>query len=208
MKISVVLFGYLLTIILILPSSAISSEKREFVIIDKAASAPVRSHPNGTNSLGRLPAGSKIEILAKKDIRSGKFVVTWYRIKFNGKDGWISQYVTMGDIITESTATKTKVSKRAHGSDKPREAKFDEEAKKNFKEWALNNTSVEWFEYQEDGLIWVKLYAWKYTTKENVQKIADNLARYYRLQTNYKKPIVVTVWDPYESKIWAKGRLP
>lgn len=200
--------GILVAIILALSAPAIRGETRGFVIIDKAASAPVRSHPNGTDSLGRLPAGSKVEIFEKKTVRSGRFAVIWYRVKINGKDGWISQYVTMGDIVTEDIDTGSKVKKRAPGADKIREAKFDEGAKKSFKEWALNNTAVEWLEYQEDGLIWVRLNPSKYTSKENVQKIADDLARAYRLQANYKKPIVVTVWDPDKSKIWAKGRLP
>ena len=41
-----------------------------------------------------------------------------------------------------------------------------------------------------------------------MQKIAEYIAKAYRLQTNYKKPIAVTIWDPYKSKIWAKSRLP
>ena len=203
-----ILLSFLVTIVVTLSTPAIGGEKHEFIIIDKAASAPVRSHPNGTDSLGRLPAGNKVEIFEKKTVRSGPLAVIWYRVKINGKNGWISQYVTMGDIITEDIDTGSKVKKRAPGADKIRKAKFDEGAKKRFKKWALNNTAVEWLEYQEDGLIWVRLNPSKYTSKKNVQKIADNLARTYRLQTNYKKPIVVTIWDPYKSKIWAKGRLP
>ena len=114
----------------------------------------------------------------------------------------------MGNIITEDVSTRKKVTKRAPYADKPKLAAFDQNAKESFKSWALKNTSVVWLEYQENGLIWVRLKSSKYTSKNNVQKIANYLARAYRLQTNYKKPIVVTVWDPYKSKVWAKARLP
>lgn len=200
--------GSLMAIIVMLHSPSVYAEKREFVIIDKVASAPVRNQPNGTDSLGRLPAGSKVEIFGKRTVRSGSLLVIWYEVKINKKDGWISQYVTMGDIITENIDTGTKIKKRVPGADNVRDAKFDKEAKKNFKEWALENTAVKWLEYQADGMIWVRLSPAKYTSKTNVQKIAEHLAKAYRLQTNYKKPIVVTIWDPYKSKIWAKGRLP
>ena len=200
--------SFLLALIVMLHSPSIHAEKHEFVIIDKTASAPVRNQPNGTDSLGQLPAGSKVEIFGEKTVRSGSLLVTWYKVKINKKDGWISQYVTMGDIITENIDTGTKIKTRIPGADNVRDAKFDKEAKNNFKEWALESTAVKWLEYQADGMIWVRLSPEKYTSKTNVQKIAEYLAKAYRLQTNYKKSIVVTIWDPYKSKIWAKGRLP
>ena len=46
------------------------AEKREFVIIDKAAPATLRETPNGRSSLGKIPAGTKIEIKGKKEIRT------------------------------------------------------------------------------------------------------------------------------------------
>lgn len=56
------------------------AEVREFVFIDKATPAPLREAPDGTRSLGKIPAGTKIEIKSKKDIRSGMIVVTWYEV--------------------------------------------------------------------------------------------------------------------------------
>ncbi len=200
--------GFSLTTIVILWPLNVNAQQHEFVIIDKLGSAPVRSQPNGTDSLGRLPAGSKVEIFEKKTVRSGSVLITWYRVKIDEKYGWISQYVTTGNIITEDIDTGSEVKKRVQGADKLRDAKFDEEAKKSFKVYALKNMTVEWLEYQEDGIIWVRLIPTKYTSKANVQKIAEYLAKAYRLQTNYKKPISVTIWDPYKSKIWAKGTLP
>lgn len=203
-----IVLSFVILIVLTVSSSAIGGEKHEFIIIDKVASAPVQSQPNGSDPIGRFEAGSKVEIFGKKTVRSGPLAVIWYRVKINGKNGWISQYVTMGDVITEDVDTGLKETKRELGADKVRMAKFNEEAKRIFKEWAINDTAVTWLEYQANGIIWVRLSPSKYTSKVNVQKIADHLARVYRLQTNYNKTIVVTIWDPYQAKMWAKGRLP
>ncbi|NQT24095.1 hypothetical protein HQ585_01940 [candidate division KSB1 bacterium] len=81
---------------------------------------------------------------------------------------------------------------------------FDEQAKIDFREWAFKNTAVTWFKYKADDIIWVKLTSSKYTTKENGNKIANSIAHYYRLQTNYKKPVSVTIWT-HDNKFWAKG---
>ena len=89
---------------------------REFVVIDKVTPATLREVPNGTSSLGKIPAGAKIEIISKKDIRSGMLVVTWYEVSYKGRKGWISQYVTMGDIIKED-ASGRKSTVRAKGAD-------------------------------------------------------------------------------------------
>ena len=43
------------------------AEVREFVVIDRATPATLREAPNGTRSLSKIPAGTKIEIKSKKD---------------------------------------------------------------------------------------------------------------------------------------------
>jgi len=184
------------------------AEIKEFVVIDKTAPATLREVPNGKSSLGKIPAGTKIEIKAKKEIRSGMLVVTWYEVNYKGRNGWVSQYVTMGDIIKEDTSGK-KTSVRAKGADKVRYGSFNEQAKENFKSWALNNTAVTYFEYPEgsDWQIWVRLTSDKYTTKENVESIALYLAKAYKMQTGFDKLVIVTVWYPDKNKVFAKGRL-
>ena len=184
------------------------AEMKEFVVIDKTAPATLREAPNGRSSLGKIPAGTKIEIKSKKDIRSGMLVVTWYEVNYNGRNGWISQYVTMGDIIKEDDSGKES-SDRAEGADKVRHGSFNEQAKENFKSWALNNTAVTYLEYPEgsDWQIWVRLTPDKYTTKDNVESIALHLARAYKMQTGFDKLVIVTVWHPYKAEIFAKGRL-
>lgn len=184
------------------------AEDRKFVVIDKATPATLREAPNGTRSLGKIPAGTKIEIKSQKDIRSGMLVVTWYEVSYRGKAGWISQYVTMGDVITEDDSGK-KSSTRAEGADTVRQGSFDEQAKNNFKLWALNNTAATYFEYPEgsDWQIWVRLTIDKYTTKENVESIAIKIARAYKMQTGFRKLVIVTVWHPLKAEVYTKGRL-
>lgn len=184
------------------------AEVGQFVVIDKATPAMLRETPNGTRSLGKIPAGAKIKIKSKKDIRSGMLVVTWYEVSYKGKAGWISQYVTMGDVITKDDSGK-KSSARAEGADAVRYGSFDDQAKSNFKSWALKNTSATYFEYPEgsDWEIWVRLTPDKYTTKENVESIALQLARAYKMQTGFRKLVIVTVWHPLKAEVYAKGSL-
>ena len=181
---------------------------REFVIIDKATPATLREAPNGTSSLGKIPAGTKIEIKSKKDIRSGMLVITWYEVEYKGKKGWISQYVTMGDIIKEDASGK-KSTIRAKGADEVRHGNFDKQAKESFKSWAIKNTATTYLEYPEgsDWQIWIRLSPEKYTTKDNVESIAIQLAKAYKMQTGFDKLVIVTVWHPYKNEVFAKGRL-
>jgi|LWDU01.1.fsa_nt_gi hypothetical protein len=70
----------------------------DFVKIDSSSSdAPMRHYPNGTNSVARVPAGTKLEVLDKNVISGAtRFMpsVTWYKVQFNGKTGWVSEFVT------------------------------------------------------------------------------------------------------------------
>jgi hypothetical protein len=81
--------------------------------------------------------------------------------------------------------------------------------KEKFKKWALQNASVTYLEYPDnsDWQIWVKLKPEKYTTKENIEKIALSLARGYKLQTGFENLVSVSVWHLNKSEIVAKGRL-
>jgi hypothetical protein len=76
-----------------------------------------------------------------------------------------------------------------------------------FESWALKNTPVIRLKYKGASRILVILEPDKYTSKDDVQEIADNLARAYRLRRNYTKPITVTVWDSNRQR-WAVSKLP
>ena len=116
-----VLIGGIVAIIAYLGFSDVSSAAlREFVIIDRATSQRYMADPLDGKVLGRIPAGTKVQILEKREVRSGAFTITWYRVKYKGKDGWISQYSTMGNIITEDVTTGKTSTVRAPNADMPK----------------------------------------------------------------------------------------
>jgi len=92
---------------------------REFVVIDELGSARVLGYPPDGRLIRRIPALTKTEILGKKECRTGIATQTWYKIKINGKTGWISQYVTTGDIIKEPVGGGSAVIERAPYADDP-----------------------------------------------------------------------------------------
>ena len=79
---------------------------------------------------------------------------------------------------------------------------------KLFKDWAINNTAVTYFEYPNgsDYQIWIKMTTDKYSTKQNAELIAQQIGRYYKQQTGYTGLVIVSVWD-YNNKIFAKGKV-
>jgi hypothetical protein len=107
-------------LLLLVASVFAQAETREFIIIDKAVSAPLRSAPLDGKELGRIPAGTKVQVFEKAEARSGMLAQTWYRVKYKGKEGWISQYTTMGDIITQDDKTGNSLTARAPNADRPK----------------------------------------------------------------------------------------
>ena len=79
---------------------------------------------------------------------------------------------------------------------------------KSFKDWAIKNTAVTYFEYPNGSnyQIWIKMTADKYSTKQNAELIAQQIGRYYKQQTGYTGLVIVSVWD-YNNKIFAKGKV-
>lgn len=182
---------------------------REYAVIDKLGPVRVLSAPDKGSETGRIQPGTKVEILGKKDVQSGRLIVTWYRIKFNNADGWISQYVTTGKIISEDVATKNVTQTKAPNADQPKLATFSQASKNNFKKWALKTTSVTYLEYPDNSnwQIWVRLQPDKYTTKENLEQIALWLAKAYKLQTGFNDYVVVTIWHYSKNEVVVKGKL-
>jgi hypothetical protein len=84
----------LLTLILV-GSTVNAGEGKKFAVIGgAAASTRLVKAPGSQHALGRIPAGSTVEILEERQVKHGIFTVTYYRISYQGKEGWISQYAT------------------------------------------------------------------------------------------------------------------
>lgn len=77
------------------------ADPRRYVRIDSVGSARVLSEPAYGDRIGRIPAGARVEIFETRDIRTGMIGQTWYLVKVKKQTGWISQYVTTGDMETE-----------------------------------------------------------------------------------------------------------
>jgi len=88
-----------------------------------------------------------------------------------------------------------------------RRTPVDPAAKQKFKEYALENFSITFFDYphNQDDVIWVRLTADKYRSKENVENIASQIANGYKGQTGYKGDVLVSVWALDSSKVYARG---
>jgi len=93
----------------------------------------------------------------------------------------------------------------------PKEApKIDETTTKSyssnpqeeFKKYLLDNTAVTDVQYESDWQIWVYLKPEKYTSVENVEQIAKQIAKWYGQRMN-KDYTICTVWQG--SQVYAKG---
>jgi hypothetical protein len=86
-----------------------NKEKKEkeaqFVMIDKAGSAPVLSFPVKGSLLGSISSGKTVQILEKQSVENGMMDQIWYRVKINGSYGWISKDVTTDATVGENVTT-------------------------------------------------------------------------------------------------------
>ena len=83
-------------------------KKEQFVMIDKASSAPVLSFPIKGSILGSIPAGKNVQIFEKQSVKNGMMTQIWYRVKINGSYGWISKDVTTGDGEIRNSKLETR----------------------------------------------------------------------------------------------------
>ena len=69
-----------------------------FIVIDSsAADASIREYPGSFKDYKRVPMGTKLEVLDKAVTGVTKYMpsgITWYKIKYNGTLGWVSEFVT------------------------------------------------------------------------------------------------------------------
>ncbi len=77
----------------------------QFVMIDKAGSAPALSFPIKGSILGSIPAGKNVQVFEKQSVKNGMMTQIWYRVKINGSYGWISKDVTTGGIVGENVTS-------------------------------------------------------------------------------------------------------
>lgn len=74
---------------------------KAYVVTDNLGPAKLYEIAGGYGYLDEIPINEKFELLDLKSIHKGQQTVTWYKIKYDSKEGWISQFVTTGKIISE-----------------------------------------------------------------------------------------------------------
>lgn len=71
------------------------------VILSNIDNAHLRSSPGGDTTLVDLPPSTKLRVLDRKMNYSGTLKQEWYKVSYGGYTGWVSQYNTTGEIISE-----------------------------------------------------------------------------------------------------------
>jgi hypothetical protein len=181
-------------------------KSRRYVTIDNVGPARVLSAPGEEPVLGRIPALARTEIFGSRDVRSGALSQTWYKVKVDGRTGWISQYTTTGEIVSESESGASTSQRAAFQSDPlAKRANYSfPTAQQAFREWTLRSGGVTWVHFESDHQIWVTLSAEKYAMGD-LKAIAQHLARAYVVQTDLERDAVVTVWNAERTRYLAKG---
>ena len=57
----------------------------------------MRAYPDSTADYLRIPINTKLKVLDKKVTRITKWIpsgITWYKVKYNGVSGWVSEFMT------------------------------------------------------------------------------------------------------------------
>ena len=78
-----------------------ANEEKTLVQIDDLAPARLLDYPDNGNLIIRIPTKEKLEVIDSKRIKRGMTDVLWYKVKYKNYVGWISQYVTTGELIRE-----------------------------------------------------------------------------------------------------------
>jgi len=78
-----------------------AKEEKTLVQIDDLAPARLLDYPDNGNLIIRIPTKEKVEVIDSKRIKRGMTDVLWYKVKYKNYVGWISQYVTTGELIKE-----------------------------------------------------------------------------------------------------------
>ena len=69
-----------------------------FIVIDSdAQDFAMRAYPDSTADYSRIPMNTKLKVLDGKITGRSKWMpkgITWYKVKYNGMLGWVSEFVT------------------------------------------------------------------------------------------------------------------
>jgi hypothetical protein len=132
--------------------------------------------------IGTLKKYQEVSVLEKKE--------KWFKVKYGNQIGWACKDY----LVTQSEIENLKYTEK-----NSKNAKADE----RFKNWAFENLAVTDIAINRPTLFVTLTYD-KYTNKENVQIIAETIAKYYCFQTG-NKFAVCRVYSYNGTREYAKG---
>ena len=155
---------------------------REFIKIGYP-SPRVLDTPETGEMLGRVESGVLVEILDLKAIESASLKITWYKIKFGNREGWISKLGTTGDVIVKTVDP----GKMANGSERTAgPGPWEKLAARMIDDYRGKITSIDRLDISESHFT---LYSGM--NPEQVRQTCENIGYYIRNSTG-ESPVIVT----------------
>lgn len=77
----------------------------------------------GKKVLKVIPKGKTVAILEEKDVRAGMGLIRFYKVNYEGVEGWVNEYNTTGKILTDTPSGH--VESPIPGAEGPRMVKED-----------------------------------------------------------------------------------
>lgn len=146
----------------------------------------VLDQPDNGQMLGRVEAGSLVEVLESMAVASGSLKTTWYKIRYGGGTAWLSQLGTTGDLIT-----KTAPAKQSAAAKKPNSAvnPWERLAATMIEDYGGKIISIDRLDLTESHF---SLYDGM--NPEQVRQTCENIGYYIRNSTG-ESPVIVAFID-------------
>ncbi len=96
----------LITILLFFSIFSFNCEQKTqtfYVQIEQTGSARLMDRPDAFKGieLDRIPINEKLKVLDSQIEKAKPYDVTWFKVEYNGKTGWISHFTTTGKMLKE-----------------------------------------------------------------------------------------------------------
>jgi len=146
----------------------------------------VLDQPENGQMLGRVEAGSLVEVLESMAVASGSLKTTWYKIRFANTTAWLSQLGTTGDLIAQTApAKKPATAGKTNGSANP----WERLAATMIADYGGKIVSIDRLDLTESHF---SLYDGM--NPEQVRQTCENIGYYIRNSTG-ESPVIVAFID-------------
>jgi hypothetical protein len=145
----------------------------------------VLDHPETGQMVGRVDAGSLVEVLDATVLAAGSLKTTWYQIRFGSQTAWLSELGTTGDIVVKPDSPD-----KVTGTAKPADGltPWEKVAATMLDDYGGKIISIDRLDITESHF---SLY--NGMTPEQVRQTCENIGYYIRNSTGTSPDIVVFV---------------